>query len=152
MNYFLPNTKIKDAIETIQQIQVEQKSIYALEHMLGYHIKELEELRPHQRNIKFIAEANYQEQPDLVDLSYWLERIDNIKVSIKKNEKIITRLYDRLYAQIILKILEGKELNPLDIFFYKSKKYIEKVRSGKITFQELVAHYDWQKERFNDLE
>ena len=141
---------MKDNIEILQQIRAEQKSIYALEHMLGYHIKELEELRPHQKNIKFIAESNYREQPDLVDLSHWLERVENIKESIKKNEKIITILYDRLYAQIIIKILEEEELNPLDIFFYQSKKYIEKIRSGKITFQELVAHYDWEKETFND--
>ena len=42
--------------EILQKVRAEQKSVYALEHMLGYHISELEELRPHQKTIEFIAE------------------------------------------------------------------------------------------------
>ena len=48
--------KQKTNIEILQKVRAEQKSVYALEHMLGYHIKELEELRPHKRNIKFIKD------------------------------------------------------------------------------------------------
>ncbi|MDD3655454.1 MAG: hypothetical protein PHI72_01630 [Atribacterota bacterium] len=152
MNYFEVRTRIKANIEILQKIRAEQKSIYALEHMLGYHINELEELRPHKRNIEFMAQSNYDEQPDLVDLCHWLERVSNIETSIKKNEKIIIRLYDRLYVQIIFKILEGEALSPIDIFFYHSKKYIEKIRLGEMTFQKLVENYNWETERFNDLD
>lgn len=152
MNYFGVSTKTNSNIEILQQIRAEQKSVYALEHMLGYHINELEELRPHKKNIAFIAKSNYEEQPDLIDLSHWLERISNIEESIKKNEEIITKLYQRLYSQIIFKMLEGEELSPIDIFFYHSKKYIEKIKSGKITFRELVEHYDWEREKFNNLD
>jgi hypothetical protein len=99
-----------------------------------------------------MAQSNYDEQPDLVDLCHWLERVSNIETSIKKNEKIIIRLYDRLYVQIIFKILEGEALSPIDIFFYHSKKYIEKIRLGEMTFQKLVENYNWETERFNDLD
>ena len=75
-----------------------------------------------------------------------------LEESIKKNEEIITKLYQRLYSQIIFKMLEGEELSPIDIFFYHSKKYIEKIKSGKITFRELVEHYDWEREKFNNLD
>ena len=152
MNNFGVRTRTKDNIEILQQIRAEQKSVYALENMLGYHLKELEELRPHKKNIAFIAKYNYEEAPDLIDLSHWLERISNIEESIKKNEEIITKLYQRLYSQIIFKMLEGEELSQLDIFFYHSKKYIEKIKSGKITFRELVEHYDWEREKFNNLD
>ena len=152
MNNFGVRTRTKDNIEILQQIRAEQKSVYALENMLGYHLKELEELRPHKKNIAFIAKSRYEEQPDLIDLSHWLERISNIEESIKKNEEIITKLYQRLYSQIIFKMLEGEELGPIDIFFYHSKKYIEKIKSGKITFRELVEHYDWEREKFNNLD
>lgn len=144
--------KQKTNMEILQRVRAEQKSIYALEHMLGYHIKELEELRPHKENIEFIAKSDYSERPDLVDLSYWAERIHNIETSIKKNEKRITILYDRLYSQIIFKMIEGEELSPLDVFFYKSKKYIEKIRSGETTFRELVEHYHWETQEFKDLD
>ncbi|MFZ2331089.1 MAG: hypothetical protein WAW45_05770 [Atribacterota bacterium] len=152
MNNFEMKTKKKANIEILQQIRAEQKSIYALEHMLGYHISELEGLRPHKRNIKFIAESNYNEKPDLVDLSHWLERVSNIEESIKKNEKVIIKVYDRLYAQIILKMIEGEELKAIDIFFYQSKKYIERIKSGEITFKKLVENYDWDSERFINLD
>ncbi len=152
MNHFGVRTRTKENIEILQEIRAEQKSVYALENMLGYHLNELEELRPHKKNITFIAKYNYEEAPDLIDLSHWLERISNIEESIKKNEEIITKLYQRLYSQIIFKMLEGEELSPIDIFFYHSKKYIEKIKSGKITFRELVEHYDWEREKFNNLD
>ena len=152
MKNFGIRTKTKTNIEILEQVRAEQKSIYALENMLGYHINELEELRPHKRNVEYIAESNYNEQPDLVDLAHWVGRVTNIETSIKKNEKIIIKIYDRLYTRIILKMMEGEELKPLDIFFYHSKKYIEQIRSGKMTFRELVEHYDWEAERFNNLD
>jgi len=141
----------KANIEILQKVRSEQKSVYALEHMLGYHIKELEELRPHKRNIKFITESDYAEKLDLVDLSYWAERIGNIEISIKKNEKMLTRIYDRLYSQIIFKMVEGEEISPLDIFFYQSKKYFEKIKTGEMTFRELVEYYNWETQKFTDL-
>jgi hypothetical protein len=146
------NTVAKNKVNTeiLQKVRAEQKSVYALEHMLGYHLNELEELRPHKDDIEFIAKSDYSENPDLVDLSYWSERIGNIEVSIKKNEKMITRLYDRLYSQIIFKMIEGEELSQLDVFFYKSKKYIQKIRNGEMTFQKLVEHYNWELQKFED--
>ena len=152
MNYFGVRTRTKDNIEILQQIRAEQKSVYALENMLGYHLNELEELRPHKKNIAFIAKSNYEEQPDLIDLSHWLERISNIEESIKKNEEIITKLYQRLYSQIIFKMLEGEELSQIDIFFYQSKAYIEKISSGEMTFRTLVEHYYWDTQEFEGLE
>jgi len=152
VNYFGVRTRTKENIEILQQIRAEQKSVYALENMLGYHLKELEELRPHKKNIAFIAKYNYEEAPDLIDLSHWLERISNIEESIKKNEEIITKLYQRLYSQIIFKMLEGEELSPIDIFFYHSKEYIEKISSGEMTFRTLVEHYNWDTQEFEGLE
>lgn len=152
MNFLGITAKNKTNTEILQKARVEQKSIYALEHMLGYHIKEIEELRPHKKDIEFTAKSDYAEKPDLVDLSYWAERIENIEMSIKKNEKMVTILYDRLYSQIIFKIIEGEELSKLDIFFYNSKKYIQKVNSGDMTFRELVEHYDWETQKFERLE
>ncbi|KUK49452.1 MAG: hypothetical protein XD75_0552 [Parcubacteria bacterium 33_209] len=152
MNYFGVSTKTNSNIEILQQIRAEQKSVYALEHMLGYHINELEELRPHKKNIAFIAKSNYEEQPDLIDLSHWLERISNIEESIKKNEEIIPKLYQRLYSQIIFKMLEGEELSELDVFFYQSKKYIEKISSGEMSFRTIVEHYNWNTQEFEGLE
>lgn len=144
--------KAKTNTEILQKVRAEQKSVYALEHMLGYHIQELEELRPHKKNIKFIAESDYSEHPDLVDLSYWAERIENIEGSIIRNEKIIVTLYDRLYSQIIFRVIEGKELSPLDIFFYHSKRYIRKIQSGEMSFRMLVKHYHWETQEFVGLD
>ena len=152
MNFLGITAANKTNTEILQKVRVEQKSIYALEHMLGYHIKEIEELRPHKENIEFTAKSDYAENPDLVDLSYWIERIENIEKSIKKNEKMITRLYNRLYSRIIFKIIEGEELSMLDLFFYNSKKYIQKVKSGDITFRELVENYNWETQKFEGLE
>lgn len=148
------NTVAKSRINTeiLQKVKVEQKSVYALEHMLGYHINELEELRPHKENMEFIAKSDYSEEPDLVDLSYWAERIGNIEASIRKNEKMITRLYDRLYSQIIFKMIEGEELSPLDVFFYNSKRYIQKIRNAEMTFRKLAEHYNWELQKFEGLD
>lgn len=143
--------KQKVNMEILQKVRAEQKSIYALEHMLGYHIKELEELRPHKRNIEFIAQSDYSECPDLVDLSYWSERINHIKKSIDKNEKMLIRVYDRLYSQIIFKMIEGEDLSQLDIFFYHSKEYIKKIKCGEMTFRELAEDYDWENGKFKGL-
>ena len=57
-------------------------------------------------------------------------------------------VYDKLYAQIIVKMLEGEELNPLDVFFYHLKKYIKKIKMGKITLRELAEQYDWNTQEF----
>ncbi len=152
MSYFDITVQPGTAIEILQKVRAEQKSVFALEHMLGYHIKELEELRPHKNNIEFIAESDYTEKPDLIDLYYWTERIGHIETSIRKNEEMLVRIYDRLYSQILFKIIEGEELNPLDIFFYHSKKYIKKIQSGEMTFRKLVEYYDWEAERFIDMD
>lgn len=151
MSYFDITTKPETNIEILQKIRVEQKSVYALEHMLGYYISELEELKPHKKNIEFIAKSNYEDYPDLVELSYWSERIQNISASIQKNKKKIVEVYDRLYSQIIFKMIEGKKLSPLDIFFYHCKKYIGKLKSGEISFRELVDSYDWESQQFTGL-
>ena len=150
MSFFDIASKPKTNIEILQKIRVEQKSVYALEHMLGYYINELEELRPHKNNIEFIARSNYEEFPDLVELSYWSERIHNIGVSIQKNEKRLIEVYDRLYSQIIFKIIEGEKLSPLDVFFYNCKDYIEKLKSGEVSFRELVDNYDWDSQQFTE--
>jgi hypothetical protein len=152
MNIFNTVAENKVNTEILRKVRAEQKSVYALEHMLGYHIKELEELRPHKEDIEFIAKSDYSENPDLVDLSHWAERIENIEVSISKNEKMITKLYDRLYSQIIFKMIEGEELSQLDIFFYHSKKYIHKIRNDEISFRKLVEHYNWELQKFEGLE
>lgn len=142
----------KTNTEILQKVRAEQKSVYALEHMLGYHLKELEELRPHQKSIEFIAESDYADFPDLVDLSYWSGRIQNIKNSIRKNERRLTEIYQRLYSQIIFKMIEGEELLPLDIFFYHSKKYIEKIQNGEMSFYKLVDCYNWETQQFEGLD
>lgn len=152
MVYFDIKARPNIHIEILQKVREEQKSVYALEHMLGYHINELEELRPHKRNIEYIAESDYEDNPDLVDLSYWAQRINHIESSIKKNEKMIIELYDRLYSQILFKMIEGKELSPLDIFFYHSKKYMDKIKNGEMTFRKLVEHYHWQRQEFDGLD
>ena len=77
----------KTNIEILQKVRAEQKSVYALEHMLGYHIKELEELRLHKKSIEFIAESDYADHPDLIDLSYWSERVHNIKKALPKTKE-----------------------------------------------------------------
>jgi len=151
LSYFDITTKPKTDIEILQKIRVEQKSVYALEHMLGYYINELEELRPHKKNIEFIAKSNYENYPDLVELSYWSERIQNISASIQKNKKKLIEVYDRLYSQIIFKMIEGEKLSSLDIFFYYCKEYMEKLKSGEITFRELVESYDWESQQFSEL-
>lgn len=150
MNPFEIKTKVRTNIEILEQVRAEQRSMYALEHILGYHLNELEELRPHKKNIRFMAESDYNNQPDLVVLSHWLDRERNVEDSIKKNEKIITKVYDKLYARIILKMLEGEELKPLDIFFYHLKKYINKIRAGKAALRELAEQYDWVHQQFKD--
>jgi len=152
MNFLTMKSANKINTEILQKIRAEQKSVYALEHMLGYYLNELEELRPHKNNIEFIAKSDYFENPDLIELSYWAERIQNIEKSIKKNEKKISQIYDRLYSQIILKMIEGEELSPLDIFFYNSKKYIQKIKRGEITFRKLVEHYNWEAQSFVGLD
>lgn len=151
MSYFEVKTRLKLNAEILQQVEIEQRSLYALEHMLGYHINELEELKPHKRNIEFLAESNYNDQPDLIDLSHWLQRIKNIENSIKKNEELIINTYEKLFSQIILKMINDETLSQLDRFFYQSKNYIEKIRSGEITLRELAEDYDWEQEKFRNF-
>ena len=150
MVFFDLRSRQKTNIEILQKIRIEQKSVYALEHMLGNTIKELEELRPHQEKIQYIATSDYEENPDLTQLSYWSERMTHVKNSLRKREKNIIELYQRLYAQIVFKMLEGEALTELDIFFYQAKPYISKLKTGELTFQELEQHYDWKNRKFED--
>jgi hypothetical protein len=135
----------------MEKVRAEEKSIIALENMLGYNISKLEELRPHKKDLEFFARTGYKEFPDLVNLDYWAQRIDHTKVAIEKREKNILRLYDRLYSQIVLKMIEGEKLNPLENFFFQGKVYIERLRSGQMSFEELVEKYDWEKEQFKEV-
>ena len=138
-------------IHLIEKVRAEEKSIIALENMLGYNISKLEELRPHIEDLEFFARSGYEEFPDLVNLEYWTQRIDHTKVAIEKREENILRLYDRLYSQIVLKIIEGEKLDPLENFFFQSKVYIERLKSGQMSFEELVEKYDWKKEQFKEV-
>ena len=138
-------------IHLTEKVRVEEKSIIALENMLGYNISKLEELRPHKEDLEFFARSGYEEFPDLVNLEYWTQRIDHTKVAIEKREENILRLYDRLYSQIVLKIIEGEKLDPLENFFFQGKVYIERLRSGQMSFEELVKKYDWKKEQFKEV-
>ncbi len=135
----------------MEKVRAEEKSIIALENMLGYNISKLEELRPHKEDLEFFARSGYEEFPDLVNLEYWTQRIDHTKVAIEKREENILKLYDRLYSQIVLKIIEGEKLDPLENFFFQGKVYIERLRSGQMSFEELVEKYDWEKEQFKEV-
>ena len=134
----------------VEKVRAEEKSIIALENMLGYNIGRLGELRPHKKDLEFFAQSGYEETPDLVNLGYWMERIDNTKVGIKQREENIIKLYDRLYSKILLKMLEGEKLDPLENFFFQSRGYMEKVKCGQMSFGELVEKYDWEKEQFKE--
>jgi len=149
-NILLANKDVVD-IHLMEKVRVEEKSIIALENMLGYNVSKLEELRPHQKDLEFYARTGYEEVPDLVNLGYWMERIDNTKEGIEKREENIIKLYDRLYSQIILKMIEGKKLDSLENFFFKSKVYIERLRSGQMSFGELAEKFDWEKEQFKEV-
>ena len=138
-------------IHLLEKVRAEEKSIIALENMLGYNISKLEELRPHKEDLEFFARSGYEEFPDLVNLEYWTQRIDHTKVAIEKREENILRLYDRLYSQIVLKIIEGEKLDPLENFFFQSKVYIERLKSGQMSFEELVKKYDWEKEQSKEV-
>ncbi|GAI04960.1 unnamed protein product [marine sediment metagenome] len=147
-NTLLANKDID--IHLVEKVRAEEKSIIALENMLGYNISKLEELRPHQKDLEFFARTGYEEIPDLINLGYWMERIDNTKEGIEKREENIIQLYDRLYSQIILKMIEGEKLDPLENFFFQGKVYMEKVKCGQMSFGELVEKYDWKKEQFKE--
>jgi len=149
-NVLLANKDVVD-IHLMEKVRAEEKSIMALENMLGYNVSKLEELRPHQKDLEFFAQTGYEEVPDLVNLGYWMERIDNTKEGIEKREENIIKLYDRLYSQIILKMIEGKKLDSLENFFFQSKVYIERLRSGQMSFGELVEKFDWEKEQFKEV-
>ena len=143
---------IKDIdIHLMEKVRAEEKSIIALENILGYNISKLEELRPHKKDLEFFARTGYKKFPDLVNLDYWAQRIDHTKVAIEKREENILKLYDRLYSQIVLKMIEGEKLNPLENFFFQGKVYIERLRSGQMSFEELVEKYDWEKEQFKEV-
>ena len=147
-NTLLANKDID--IHIVEKVRAEEKSIIALENMLGYNIGKLEELRPHKKDLEFFARTGYEEIPDLISLGYWMERIDNTKEGIEKREENIIKLYDRLYSQIILKMIEGEKLDPLENFFFQSRGYMEKVKCGQMSFGELVEKYDWKKEQFKE--
>jgi len=74
-NILLANKDID--IHLVEKVRAEEKSIMALENMLGYNIGKLEELRPHKKNLEFSDRTGYEEVPDLVNLGYWIGRIDN---------------------------------------------------------------------------
>jgi len=136
----------------VEKLRVEEESIVALENVLGYNISKLEELRPHQKNLKFFALSGYEDSPDLVNLEYWTDRIDNTQTGIEKREENIARVYNKLYSQILLKVLEGEKLDTLENFFFQSSIYIERIRCGEMSFGELVEKYDWEKEQYKGME
>jgi len=37
------------------------------------------------------------------------------------------------------------KLDPLENFFFQSKTYIERLKSGQMSFEELVEKYNWKK-------
>lgn len=148
-NTLLVDKNIK--VNIVEKVRAEEKSIIALENMLGYNIGRLEELKPHKKDLEFFAQSGYEETPDLVNLGYWIERIENTKVGIEQREENIIKLYDRLYSKILLKMLEGEKLDPLENFFFQGKGYIEKVKCGQMSFGELVEKYDWEKEQFKEV-
>ncbi len=148
-NILLANKDID--IHLVEKVRAEEKSIIALENMLGYNIGKLEELRPHQKDLEFFARIGYEEVPDLVNLGYWMERIGNTKEGIEKREENIIRLYDRLYSQILLKMIEGEKLDPLENFFFQSRVYMKKIKCGQMSFGELVEKFDWEKEKFKEV-
>jgi len=43
------------------------------------------------------------------------------------------------------------KLDPLENFFFQSKAYIERLKSGQMSFGELVEKYDWEKEQFKEV-
>jgi len=67
-NILLTNKDVD--IHIVEKVQAEEKSIIALENMLGYNIYKLEELRPHKKDLEFFARTGYEEVPDLVNLGY----------------------------------------------------------------------------------
>ena len=46
---------------------------------------------------------------------------------------------------------EEKSIIVLENFFFQSKVYIERLRSGQMSFEELVEKYDWEKEQFKEV-
>ena len=46
---------------------------------------------------------------------------------------------------------EEKSIIALENFFFQGKVYIERLKSGQISFGELVEKYDWEKEQFKEV-
>jgi len=46
---------------------------------------------------------------------------------------------------------EEKLIIALENFFFQSKAYIERLKSGQMSFGELVEKYDWEKEQFKEV-
>ncbi|GAG95651.1 unnamed protein product, partial [marine sediment metagenome] len=46
---------------------------------------------------------------------------------------------------------EEKLIIALENFFFQSKTYIERLKSGQMSFGELVEKYDWEKEQFKEV-
>ncbi|TET08821.1 MAG: hypothetical protein E3J83_02810 [Candidatus Atribacteria bacterium] len=47
--------------------------------------------------------------------------------------------------------VEEKSIIALENFFFQSKAYIERLKSGQMSFEELVEKYDWKKEQFKEV-
>jgi hypothetical protein len=46
---------------------------------------------------------------------------------------------------------EEKSIIALENFFFQGKEYIERLRSGQMSFEELVEKYNWEKEQFKEV-
>ncbi|MBA7619550.1 hypothetical protein ES703_26889 [subsurface metagenome] len=46
---------------------------------------------------------------------------------------------------------EEKSIIALENFFFQSKAYIGRLRSGQMSFEELVEKCDWEKEQFKEV-
>jgi len=60
------------------------------------------------------------------------------------NKNIDIYLTEKLQA-------EEKSIIALENFFFQGKEYIERLRSGQMSFEELVEKYDWEKEQFKEV-
>jgi len=47
--------------------------------------------------------------------------------------------------------VEEKSIIVLEYFFFQGKEYIERLKSGQMSFGELVEKYKWEKEQFKEV-
>jgi len=46
---------------------------------------------------------------------------------------------------------EEESIIAMENFFFQSKVYIERLKSGQMNFEELIEKYDWKKEQFKEV-